>query len=167
MQCWSFERPSSCLERLSWLLGMSRYACALALTAACLLLVPAGAGAQTAPQGTGTIEGTVSTQNGAVALPGVVVSVRDASDREVSQQVSDGDGHFVATALMPARYHVRASLDGFETLDREALVSPGATARLMLDLAISTVNEHVDVVAKSPAFEAPTLATTEAVAASE
>jgi len=146
---------------------MSRYVCALVLVAVGLLVVPAGAGAQTDSRGVGSIEGTVSTQNGAVALPGVLVSVRDASDREVGQQVSDGDGHFAITALMPARYHVRASLDGFETLDREALVAGGATARLTLDLAISTVNEHVEVVAKSPAFEAPTLATTEAVAASE
>jgi len=138
---------------------MGRYVCAL------VLAVATAAHAQSPVPG--TIEGSVSTQNGAVALPGVLVSVRDASDREVSQQVSDGDGHFVATALMPARYHVRASLDGFETLDREAVVPAGGTVRVALDLAISAVSEHVDVVARSTAFEAPTLATTEAVAASE
>src|ERR1044071_2401486 len=113
---------------------MSRYACALAVVAVCLLLTPVEAGAQTDTRMPGTIEGTVSTQSGAVALPGVLVSVRDASDREVGQQVSDGDGHFAVTALAPARYHVRASLDGFETIDREANVPPGGTARLMLDL---------------------------------
>src|SRR5262249_31177068 len=96
-----------------------------------------------------------------------LVSVRDASDREVGQQVTDGDGHFVVGALTPARYRVRASLDGFETLDRDAVVAAGGTARLTLDLAISAVSAHVDVVAASPAFEAPALATTEAVAASE
>ena len=146
---------------------MARYVWALAFVTAGLLLAPAGIGAQSGPPAPGTIEGTVSTQNGAVALPGVVVSVRDAADREAGQQVSDADGHFVVTGLMPVRYHVRASLDGFQTLEREAIVPPGGTARLTLDLMISTVSEHVDVVAASPAFEAPTLASTEAVAASE
>jgi len=146
---------------------MSRFFPALALVAVGFLLTPVRIGAQAGPPVPGTVQGTVSTQNGAVALPGVLVSVRDASDQEVGQQVSDGDGHFTVSGLMPARYHVRASLDGFETLDREAVVTAGGTVRLVLDLAISAVSEHVDVVAKSTAFEAPTLATTEAVAASE
>jgi len=146
---------------------MSRYVCALVLALATSAHAQPRTGAQTEPRVPGTIEGTVSTQNGAVALPGVVVSVRDASDREVAQQVTDGGGHFAVTGLVPARYHVRASLDGFQTLDREAIVPAGGTARLVFDLAISAVSEHVDVVAASPAFEAPTLAATEAVAASE
>jgi len=146
---------------------MIRVVCALVLALATSAEAQPRNDAQTEPRVPGTIEGTVSTQNGAVALPGVVVSVRDASDREVAQQVSDGGGHFVVNGLMPVRYHVRASLDGFETLEREAIVPAGGTARLMFDLVISAVNEHVDVVAASPTFEAPTLATTEAVAASE
>jgi hypothetical protein len=64
--------------------------------------------------------------------------------------VSDGGGHFVVNGLMPVRYHVRASLDGFETLEREAIVPAGGTARLMFDLVISAVNEHVDVVPPRP-----------------
>ena len=128
-------------------------------------VVPAWA--QNASPPTGRIEGTISTQGGSVKLPGVVVSIRDAADREAAQQVSDTDGHFTVPALPPARYRVRATLDGFQAAENDAVVLPGVTIQLTLDLAIATVAEHVDVVAASPAFEAPTLAGTEAVGAAE
>ncbi|HKE83015.1 MAG TPA: TonB-dependent receptor [Vicinamibacterales bacterium] len=123
--------------------------------------------AQESSAQTGTIEGTVSTQSGTVKLPGVLVSVRGASDQEVAQQVSDDTGHFVVTNLPVARYRVLASLDGFQSVESEAVVSPGAVANLTLDLPIAAVSEHVDVKATAPVFEAETLASSEQVAASE
>jgi Carboxypeptidase regulatory-like domain/TonB dependent receptor-like, beta-barrel len=135
-----------------------------------IALVAAGAhrvGTQGATERTGTIEGTVSTQGGSVKLPGVVVSVRGASDEELAQQVSNEEGYFAIPHLPPARYRVRASLDGFQTVEGEAVVAPGGVANVTLDLPIAAVAEHVDVVAKSPVSDAGTLATTDTVGARE
>jgi len=105
---------------------------------------------------TGTIEGTVSTQNGSVKLPGVLISIRGASDGETAQFVSNDVGEFAAD-LPPARYRVRASLDGFQSVEGEALVEPGGLVRVALDLPI-VVSEQVDVVAKAPIVDTETLA---------
>jgi len=139
----------------------------IALAVLCVVFNIRSVDAQDTPAQTGTIEGTVSTQSGTVKLPGVLVSIRGASDQEVAQQVSDDTGHFVVTNLPVARYHVLASLDGFQSVESEAVVSPGAVANLTLDLPIAAVSEHVDVKATAPVFEAETLASSEQVAASE
>ena len=55
--------------------------------------------------------------------PGVVISIRGASDEEAAQQISSEDGHFAVRDLPPARYRVRASLDGFEPAEKDALPS--------------------------------------------
>jgi len=115
----------------------------------------------------GSIQGIVSTQSGSVKLPGVTVAVLGTSDQPIAQQVSDEDGRFALPDLPPARYRVRASLDGFQTLEKEAVVAAGGVVSLMLDLAIESVSEHVDVVARAPVFEAATLATSEEVKPAE
>jgi len=126
---------------------------------------PARAQVSSAP--TGTIQGTVSTQSGAVKLPGVLVTVQGTSNQPLAQQVSDEDGRFALPDLPSGRYRVRASLDGFEPLEKEAVVAAGGVVSLMLDLAIESVSEHVDVVARAPVFEAQTLASTEEVKPAE
>jgi hypothetical protein len=132
----------------------------VALTASSVL-------AQGAGKPAGTIEGTVSTQGGTVMLPGVVITIRTATGQDSAQVVSDENGHFSAPALPPTRYRVSASLDGFDTLEKDAVVNDGAVVSLMIDLAISEHSEVVDVVAPAPIFEATTLATAEAVGGSE
>ena len=139
----------------------------LSLAVFCVALGVGSANAQGATDPTGTIVGTVSTQRGSVKLPGVLVSIRSTSDQELAQQVSSDDGRFVVSDLPAARYRVRASLDGFETTEEEAVVSPGGTATVALDLPISTVSEHVDVTASAPVFQKETLASSEQVAASD
>ena len=141
------------------------------LAVACLALGVSSAWAQETarpPAGhTGSIEGTVSAQSGSLQLPGVVISIRDASDEEAAQQISSEDGHFAVSDLPPARYRVRASLDGFETVEKDADVLPGGTVHVALDLSIAAASEHIEVVARAPVSDAGTIATTEAVAATE
>src|SRR6185436_6867842 len=57
----------------------------------------------------GGIQGTVSTLDGSVKLPGALVTVVGADGGAVSQQVSGDDGGFTIPDLPPARYRVRAS----------------------------------------------------------
>ncbi len=134
--------------------------------AALLLVVTAcGAGrvlAQDTATRTGTIEGTVSTQNGSVRLPGVVVVVHGDADRELPQPVSDGDGKFTIPYLRPGRYTLSAALDGFQAIELSATVNAGATVTLAIDLPIA-LSEHVDVVARTIVSTSDSLATTETV----
>ena len=132
-----------------------------------VLLAAWPARAQDGAKPTGTIQGTVSTQSGSVKLPGVTVIVLGTSDQTVAQQVSDEDGRFALPDLPPARYRVRATLDGFEPLEQNAVVAPGGVVSLILDLSIEAVSEHVDVVARAPVFEAQTLASSEEVKPAE
>ena len=88
------------------------------------------AGAQAPTTLTGTIQGTVSTQDGTVKLPGVLISVlRDVSNEEVTTLGVDEAGHFTIPDLPPARYRVRASLDGFQPVEEPRSLRRGAWSR--------------------------------------
>jgi hypothetical protein len=119
--------------------------------------------AQVAAGEPGAIEGVVSTQHGTVRLPGAVVSLDDASNQEVSQQVSDDQGHFKVADLPPARYRVRAFLDGFQAVDVSVTVESGQTDEVALDLPIATVTENVTVVASPVVSETGSLTAVETV----
>ena len=151
---------------LSWVRDLRGFL-RLVLAVISVLVLASPARAQNGAKPTGTIQGTVSTQSGAVKLPGVTVVVLGTSDQPVAQQVSDADGSFALPDLPPARYRVRATLEGFEPLEQNAVVAPGGIVSLALDLAIESVSEHVDVVARAPVFEATTLGTTEEVKPAE
>ncbi len=142
----------------------------LVLRAALLLIFTlCGAGllqAQDAAGRNGTIEGTISTQNGSVRLPGVVVVLRGDGDGELPQPVSDGDGKFSIPDLPPGRYTLSAALDGFQAVEMATTVAPGATVTLALDLPIA-LTEHVDVVARTVVSTSDSLATTETVDSKE
>ncbi len=111
---------------------------------------------------TGTITGTISTQNGTVRLPGVVVVVHREAAGELPQSVSDGDGKFTIPDLPPGFYRLSAALDGFQAVEMSATVTAGATVTLTLDLPIA-LTEHVDVVARTVVSSSDSLATTETV----
>jgi len=142
----------------------------LALRAALLLIIvacgSARLGAQDTATRTGIIEGTISTQNGSVRLPGVVVVVHGETDLELPQPVSDGDGKFVIPDLPPGRYTLSAALDGFQAVEVSATVAAGAAVTLTLDLPIA-LSEHVDVVARTVVSASDSLATTETVDSKE
>ena len=139
-----------------------------AILAICIVLSAGPAVAQGSAGPSGSIDGTASTQSDSVKLPGVLITVvRDGSTDEAAEQVTDENGHFALPELPPGHYKVRATLDGFDPIVQDAIVAPDAAVHLSIDLAIATVAEHVDVVASAPPFEAPTLAASEAVKASE
>ena len=149
----------------------SKRSLAIVVRAALLLLVTmCGARRLDAQDGvarTGTIAGTVSTQNGSVRLPGAVVVLRGAADKELPQQVSDGEGRFTISDLPPGRYTLCAVLDGFQSVEASATVTAGATVTLTFDLPIASVTEHVDVVARPVVSSSDSLATTETISNTE
>ena len=111
------------------------------------VLASSFASAQTATPG--GIQGLVTTQGGTVALPGTEVTVTDESGRQVAQVACGEDGRYRVADLPPGRYHVSASLAGFDIGRREAVVIAGKSTDLSLDLPIQAVTQSVDVVASS------------------
>jgi len=108
----------------------------------------------------GVIEGTVSTEDGTVKLPGAVIVVRTSSGQQVAQQMSDGDGRFSIADLEPARYIVSVTMDGFQASESSVVVTAGAAATLAVDLRIAPIQERVDVTAQSPVSATGSLAAT-------
>jgi hypothetical protein len=104
-------------RKMEWQMIRARWRCSRNLARLVMLALAltfgAGLRAQALTDPPGAIEGTVSTQDGSVKLPGALVTVLSADGNSVSQQASGDDGRFTIPDLPAARYRVRASLDGF------------------------------------------------------
>jgi uncharacterized surface anchored protein len=87
----------------------------LAIIVSCL--VPA-AFAQSGA-GTGSIEGVVQDQGGAV-IPGAAVAVRNVATSQARQVHTDGSGHYIVSSLTPGEYELTFENTGFATLRRTA-----------------------------------------------
>ncbi|MBI3403101.1 MAG: TonB-dependent receptor [Acidobacteria bacterium] len=94
----------------------------------------------------GSIEGVVTTLNGTVVLPGVKIVIF-AVNREVASLVSEGDGRYRADGIPEGKYSVVASLEGFTAIALSATVVAGRSTTVLIDLAIATLTDTVDVVA--------------------
>jgi len=126
------------------------------------------AAAQSLSTAGGVIDGVVTTQGGTIRLGGAQVVVRDAADREITTQLSEGDGHFRFVALPTGTYHLEASLDGFEPKTLAVVVATDKAAVATFDLPIAAISQIVDVVGTSPVISsAGTLAPAETISARE
>src|SRR5438270_5698195 len=99
----------------------------LLLLFAILVSAPALAFGQGRPARAGEIDGIVTSQSGTIRLGGAQIVVRDASDREVSTVLSEGDGTFRVVALPEGRYRMIVSLAGFGTTVVAAAATVGGT----------------------------------------
>src|SRR5690242_15059807 len=113
------------------MIALPRHVTALLLV--WLLSNGASAHAQASAAVAGEVDATISTQDGAVLLPGVLVVIRSIDGTQLAEQVSDGDGRVKIVDLAPATYRVEASLDGFETVSRTVRVEASGVATLAID----------------------------------
>src|SRR5262249_40482305 len=97
--------------------------------------------------GAGTLQGLATTQTGSVRLPGVEVVIKDQRGTPVATLVTEGDGGFRVPGLVPGKYVVTASLNGFVTTAGTVEVKADGTAELALDLPIAGISQSVEVVA--------------------
>jgi len=95
----------------------------------------------------GIVRGIISTQNGTIALGGVMVSLLNERTTQVETVLSEGDGSFRFEGLESGVYRVAASLDGFDPKTVAVTVEYNQIADVPLDLPIAGVNETVTVVA--------------------
>jgi outer membrane receptor protein involved in Fe transport len=104
--------------------------------------------AVTIAQTTGDIEGTVTDNSGA-PLPGVTVVATSPSMQGSRVTNSDRQGRYRLLTVPPGNYRVKASLDGFETIEDAVTVSLDATATLDLKLGL-IVREAITVSGEVP-----------------
>jgi hypothetical protein len=94
---------------------------------------------------TGTIQGTVLDQSGAV-IPSVEVVATNLSTQSANVQKTDADGRFVFLALAPGRYTIAVSKVGFtKVVQKDVDLTVGQAISLKLVLKVSAVNETVEV----------------------
>lgn len=109
-------------------------------------------------QATGTLSGIVTTQTGAVRLPGAAITVVAAGGSQVVGTAASNDqGVFRIDGLAPGRYDVRIALRGFDPVERGGVeVAADSVREVRIDLTLETIAESVSVAAddSSPATAA-------------
>jgi len=104
-------------------------------------------------QATGTIEGVVKDENGAV-LAGAKITVRNAGTNMARELVSDESGRYRAPQLQPGNYEITAELSGFSRLAVSGTtVVVGSTATVDLTLRVASVEEKITITSEAPITE--------------
>jgi len=120
-----------------------------------LVCLIAGSALPVAAQGVGEITGTVTDASGG-ALPGATVTLTSTQGGIGANQetVSDGRGVYQFTRLVPGTYSVRASLQGFRSVQQaNIVVVADAASRADLRLEIGAVEETLTVTGESPLLD--------------
>ncbi len=103
------------------------------------------AAAQTATATTGVVSGTITDATGGV-VPGVAVVLTDINTSASRETVSTESGHYSFIGVLPGRYRVTATLQGFQqTLISDVLVEVNKIQSLDVRLGIGQVSETVEV----------------------
>jgi hypothetical protein len=103
-----------------------------------------------AQQGTAEISGKVTDEQGAI-LPGATVLVTNEATGVFRETTSSAEGTYFVSQLMPGRYKVKASLDGFRTLERSGLVlQVGNNLAINVTLAVGGLEETITVTGQAP-----------------
>ena len=127
-----------------------RWSVALLLTGLFVAAGPARAIAQTP---TGSIDGTVVDQTGAV-IPGVAVVVTHQPTGVSREVVTDAQGLFRAPLLPVGPYTVKANLSGFKPFEeKNVALTVGQTLNTRIELTPSNIAESVTVSGAAPVIE--------------
>ena len=120
---------------------------------ATLIVVGFGAPSMAAQAVRGAVLGTVTDKTGGV-LPGVTVAVRNTETGVTQSTVSDGEGRYSVSDLLPGAYTVESSLSGFQTIVRQGIrVVVGAQVVVDFSLGPSAVSETITVTAAAPVVD--------------
>ena len=93
-------------------------------TLLCAFLAALMAAAVWAQVPVGTISGTVTDESGAV-VPGVTITARNKATSLERSVTSSSEGSYSIPALAAGEYEVTFKMNGFRTLQQEAVVSTG------------------------------------------
>ena len=122
------------------------------LSVSLLLLIASPAWAQTQST-TGNILGTILDPDGGV-LPGATITVTSESTGRVRTAVASANGTYRVPLLPPGLYSVRADLQGFRSVERNAIpVSLGSAMKVDISMDLASVQEVLIVTGQSPVVE--------------
>jgi Carboxypeptidase regulatory-like domain/TonB dependent receptor/TonB-dependent Receptor Plug Domain len=124
----------------------SGYRFTLVLSVCLLLLAPI-----VVAQTTGTIEGTVTDQNGG-ALPGVTVEITSPNLQGTRTATTGNDGRFRFPSVPPGPYKVTSNLSGMGTSAKNANVTLDSTATVNLQMQVSA-KEAITVTGEAPLID--------------
>src|SRR5262245_20985107 len=103
-------------------------------------------------QSTGTINGRVVDQAGAV-LPGASVTITSTGTGICRETVTNAEGLYGVSALNNGPYIIKAQLEGFAQLTKNATLTAGATLTVDLQLGLASIQENVTVSGAAPLVE--------------
>src|SRR5687768_4111982 len=127
-----------------WTRLLSAFLCLLALSFAPLA---------SAQGTTGSINGTVTDNTGAV-LPGVTVTASGPALMGVQTAITTAEGLYRFPALPPGLYRLSYELGGFATIVRDAIVvQVGFTAAVPVQMQVASLQETVTVSVASPVVD--------------
>src|SRR5690606_9607416 len=99
-----------------------------------------------AQETTGTIQGVVTDQGGAV-LPGVAILIRHVETGQTQELVSGAEGRYSVPYLRPGTYDVTFTLEGFQSVSVRAVrVSVNDRLDVNASLKVGGLTETIDVV---------------------
>jgi hypothetical protein len=112
-----------------------------------LVALPSAAVAQ---QGVSSLQGRIVDEQGGV-LPGVAITVTHEGSGMFRQVVSNADGSYFVTGIVPGVYRVTAELAGFRKYDRRGIqLEIGNTGVLDIAMALGALEENVTVSTQAP-----------------
>src|SRR5215510_5659408 len=102
------------------------------------------------PQGSGTIQGTVTDPTGAV-IPQATINARNVATGVETSRNTNAAGLYVLSPLAPGEYTVKVAAVGFQTVTREHIVVEAlATIGLNIEMKVGSASEQVTVEAEAP-----------------
>ncbi len=103
-----------------------------------------------AQQGQSSVQGHVVDETGA-ALPGVAVVVTHQGSGMFRQVVSNPDGSYYVTGVLPGPYRITADLNGFKKYElADVILQIGNIAMVDITLVVGTLEESVTVTGQAP-----------------
>ena len=103
-----------------------------------------------AQQGQSSVQGRVLDESG-LALPGATIVVTHQESGMFRQVVSNPDGSYYVTGVLPGAYRITADLTGFKKYEQpDVLLQIGNTTTLDIKLMLGGLEESVTVQGESP-----------------
>jgi hypothetical protein len=94
---------------------------------------------------TAVLKGTVTTLDGKVRLPGVVVTLTGVDGSPIGETVTDEQGGYHLEAPKTGTYRVKTAIEGFHPVEQGVELKEGATRVVDLDLRLIEIEQRVDV----------------------
>jgi Carboxypeptidase regulatory-like domain/TonB dependent receptor/TonB-dependent Receptor Plug Domain len=100
-----------------------------------------------------TLSGLITDPSGA-GIPSANVSIKNVETGEVREVPTNGDGFYSAPNLLPGRYEITITAQGFnKAVQKEVTLTVGAQQALNLALKVGQVTQSVEVTAAPPEIQ--------------